>query len=347
MPKPMTYAATGVSIEAGDEAVERIKALTASTTIPGVIGGIGGFGGLFAPKLDGMAEPVLVSATDGVGTKLAVARATQRWSSVGIDLVAMCVDDLVCSGARPLFFLDYVATGKVTPALLEQLVTGVAEGCRQAGAALLGGETAEHPGEMDPDAVDMAGFAVGIVDRGAMLGPERVQPGDRLVGIASPGLRSNGYSLARAVLLEHAGLALDGPAWDGADVSLADELLRPSLIYCSAVLEAMAAAPGALHASCHVTGGGLAGNLVRSLPEGVVAKVKRGVLPVPRIFEEIARLGSVEPEEMDRVFNLGVGMILVVAPDAEATVLASLAASGLEAASLGEVVAGERGVELS
>ena len=347
MSKPMTYAATGVSIEAGDEAVERIKALTASTTIPGVIGGIGGFGGLFAPKLDGMAEPVLVSATDGVGTKLAVARATQRWSSVGIDLVAMCVDDLVCSGARPLFFLDYVATGKVTPALLEQLVTGVAEGCRQAGAALLGGETAEHPGEMEPDAVDMAGFAVGIVDRGSMLGPERVQPGDRLVGIASPGLRSNGYSLARAVLLDHAGLPLDGPAWEGADVSLADELLRPSVIYCSAVLEAMESAPGAIHASCHVTGGGLAGNLVRSLPEGAVAKVKRGVLPVPRIFEEIARLGSVEPEEMDRVFNLGVGMILIVAPDAEAAVLASLAGSGLEAASLGEVVAGERGVELS
>jgi len=343
----MTYAASGVDIAAGDEAVERIRALTSSTSIPGVIGEIGGFGGLFAPNLTGMTDPVLVSATDGVGTKLSVARATKRWSSVGIDLVAMCVDDLVCAGAKPLFFLDYVAVGKVSPDLLADLVSGVAEGCKQAGAALLGGETAEHPGEMEPDAVDLAGFAVGIVDRPAMLGPERVRSGDQLIGIASPGLRSNGYSLARAVLLDHAGLALTAPAWDGASSSVADELLLPSVIYAKAVLAAIEIAGGGVHAVSHITGGGLAGNLIRILPEGLYASLRRGVLPVPRIFTEIARLGAVSQDEMDKVFNLGVGMVLAVAPDALEAVLQSLAQSGHEAALLGSIATGSRGVELS
>jgi phosphoribosylformylglycinamidine cyclo-ligase len=257
-------------------------------------------------------HPVLVASTDGVGTKLMVAQATGRYDTVGIDLVAMCVDDLVCVGAEPLFMLDYIATGKVDPDQMEPVVAGVGEGCRQAGCALIGGETAEHPGVMAPDDLDIAGFAVGAVEQGASSGPERVRVGDVIVGLPSPGLRSNGYTLARHVLLERAGRGLGDPAWDGADHTVADELLRPSVIYTPAVLAVRAALGGGLHACAHITGGGIVGNLPRVLPEDCGAVLERSSWVEPRIFGEIQRLGSVDEDEMDRVFNRGVGMALVV-----------------------------------
>lgn len=349
-PSGATYAGSGVDIAAGDEAVARIRGVVDATGRPGVMGGIGGFGGLFSLRAlgdDRLRDPVLVSSTDGVGTKLLVARATGRFATVGVDLVAMCVDDVVCSGAEPLFFLDYLAVGKLDPARVEEVVAGIAEGCRQAGCALLGGETAEHPGAMGPDDLDLAGFAVGLVERDALLGPSSVRPGDALVGLASPGLRSNGYSLARHVLLEVAGLGLEGPAWPGADHTLADELLRPSVIYAPAVLAARAAVPGGVRACAHVTGGGIPGNLARVLPAGCDARVRRGSWEVPRIFEEIARLGEVATDEMDRVFNLGLGMVLVVAPESTGAVLRALGAAGSAATVVGEVAPGTGQVVLS
>ena len=228
---PATYAAAGVDIDAGERAVDRIKPLVASTRRPEVLGGLGDFGGLFALDTTRYRQPVLVSGTDGVGTKAAVAEATGRLDTVGIDLVAMCVDDLVCQGAEPLFFLDYISTGDVDPDRMAALVSGVAEGCRQVGATLLGGEMAEHAGILSPDEFDLVGFAVGVVERDEILGPHRVVAGDVLLGLPSPGLRSNGYTLARHVLLERAGRALDDPAWPGATTSVADELLLPSVIY--------------------------------------------------------------------------------------------------------------------
>ncbi len=343
MSDPVTYAQAGVDIAAGDAVVERIRAVVKATDRPGVLGGIGGFGGLFELDVERYRHPVLVSSTDGVGTKLLVARATGRYDTVGQDLVAMCVDDLVCCGAEPLFLLDYVAVGTVVPERLEAVVRGVAEGCRRAGCALLGGETAEHPGAMDPDDLDLAGFAVGVLERGRELGPHRVRAGDLLVGLASPGLRSNGYTLARHVLLERGRRSLEDPAWEGADHSLADELLRPSVIYAPAVLEALGL-DGALHAAAHVTGGGIAANLARVLPEGCRAELDRGRWEVPPIFAEIARLGPVAEEEMARVFNLGLGMILVVAPEAVAGVIETVTAAGCPASEVGRVLDGGTGV---
>ena len=339
-----TYAAAGVDIAAGDAVVERIRAAAAVTGRPGVVGGIGGFAGLFALDTERHRRPVLVSSTDGVGTKILVAVATGRLDTIGVDLVAMCVDDIVCSGAEPLFLLDYVAVGRLDPDRVEQVVRGVAEGCRQAGCALLGGETAEHAGAMAPDDIDLAGFAVGVLEDGEGLGPERVRPGDLLVGLPSPGLRSNGYTLARHVLLERAGRALDEPAWEGAVHTLADELLRPSVIYTPAVLDALAAAgrgEGGVHACAHVTGGGVAGNLVRVLPAGCDARVVGGSWEVPAIFEEIRRLGDVDAAEMARVFNRGIGMVLVVAPDAIDAVQGALTGRGHEPVVMGDVVKGE------
>jgi phosphoribosylformylglycinamidine cyclo-ligase len=335
-----TYAAAGVDIQAGDEVVERIKSVVASTMRPGVLGGIGGFGGLFALDMGRYEKPILVAATDGVGTKLEVARLAGRYDTVGIDLVAMSVDDLVCVGAEPLFLLDYIAVGAVDPARIEELVGGIAEGCRQSRCALLGGETAEHGGT--PSDLDLAGFAVGVLEQGHELGPERVRSGDLLLGLGSPGLRSNGYTLARHVLLERAGCSLEAPAWEGASSSLADELLRPSVIYSSGVLDAMAASPGSLHAAAHITGGGIPGNLSRALPESLRALVERSELPVPEIFGEIQRFGNVAEDEMARVFNLGVGMILIVDPSGATSMLDSLRASGLHAALIGTIEEGNR-----
>jgi phosphoribosylformylglycinamidine cyclo-ligase len=340
----VTYAGAGVDIAAGDEAVRRIRAAAETTARAGVLEGIGGFAGRFALDTDRYRRPVLVSSTDGVGTKMLIARATGRYDTVGVDLVAMCVDDLVCVGAEPLFLLDYVAVGRLVPSRVEALVEGIARGCRTAGCALLGGETAEHPGAMDPDDVDVAGFAVGVVEQGDELGPARVTTGDVLIGLLSPGLRSNGYSLARRVLLERPGRSLDDPAWDGSPHSLADELLRPSVVYAPAVLAAVRA--GGVHACAHVTGGGIPGNLARVLPGTVDALVDRTAWSVPRIFEEIAQRGPVDDGEMARVFNLGVGMVLVVDAGATDDALAAIASGGATGVVIGEVVPGRGAVSL-
>lgn len=344
-PVPATYAAAGVDIDAGEEAVDRIRPLVASTRRHEVVGGLGDFGGLFALDLARYRQPVLVAATDGVGTKLEVARAAGRLTTVGIDLVAMCVDDLVCQGAEPLFFLDYISTGAVDPDRMAELVGGVAEGCRQVGAALIGGEMAEHAGLLAPDEFDLVGFAVGVVERDEVLGSARVRPGDVLVGLASPGLRSNGFTLARHVLLERAGLSLDEPAWPGADTTVADELLTPSVLYTPGVRAAMEVAD--IHAVAHITGGGFAGNIPRVLPEGCRAVIERGTWPVPPIVSAIHRLGPVEEEEMVRVFNCGLGMVVVVAGDGVEAALGALGSAGLQASVVGRVEEGQRGVDMS
>ncbi len=326
-----TYAAAGVDIQAGDAAVARMK---------GLVAGIGGFGAQFPLDVGRWPTPVLVSSTDGVGTKLMVAQATGRYDTVGFDLVAMCVDDLVCVGAEPLFMLDYIATGKVDPDRIAVLVGGISQACAEVGCALIGGETAEHPGAMAPDDLDVAGFAVGVVEGGTELGPDRVVVGDVLVGLPSPGLRSNGYTLARHVLLERAGLELGDPAWEGAGVSLADELLRPSVLYTPAVLAVRRSVGTALHACAHITGGGIVGNLPRVLPAGTEAVLARGAWSEPQVFAEIQRLGGISEEEMDRVFNRGLGMVLAVEAGAERAVLDALAEAGQpEASVVGSVVA--------
>jgi len=334
-----TYAGAGVDIGAGDLAVERMR---------GLVPGIGGFGARFPLDTSRFLHPVLVSSTDGVGTKLMVAQATGRYGTVGIDLVAMCVDDLVCLGAEPLFMLDYIATGKVDPDQIATVVGGIGEGCRQAGCVLLGGETAEHPGAMAPDDFDIAGFAVGAVESGRELGPERVVAGDVIVGIPSPGLRSNGYTLARHVLLDRAGRGLAEPAWVGAAHTLADELLQPSVIYTPAVLAVRAALEEGdrLHACAHITGGGIVGNLPRALPEGLGADLDRSSWVEPRIFDEVRRLGAVDEGEMDRVFNRGVGMALVVDAPGVPAALSALAEAGLPSTVIGVVVESHRGVAI-
>ncbi len=345
-PPSVTYAGAGVDIAAGDDAVARIRAAVGATALPGVLGAIGDFAGRFALDTTRYRAPVLVASTDGVGTKLEVAKATGRFDTIGIDLVAMCVDDLVCTGAEPLFLLDYLAVGRLVPEQVEAVVTGVAEGCRRARCALLGGETAEHAGVMGPDDLDLAGFAVGVVERDEQLEAERVRPGDVLVGLASPGLRSNGYTLARHVLLEQAGRRLDDPAWPGAPQSLADELLVPSVLYAPGVRAVLEALPGAVHAAAHITGGGIAANLARALPASCDAHLERGAWVVPPIFDEIARLGPVDDAEMARVFNLGLGMVLCVGADAAGSVRDVAAAAGLEATRVGEVTEGSRQVVL-
>lgn len=335
---PETYRDAGVDIAAGEEAVARIRGLVRSTFRPEVVGDIGGFGGLFAFPRDRYRDPVLVASTDGVGTKAVVARQAGRLDTIGIDLVAMCVDDVVAQGAEPLFLLDYIAVGRLDPARVEPLVAGVAAGCREAGCALIGGEMAEHPGVMAPDDFDIAGFAVGVAERDRLVTGAAVRPGDVLVGLPSPGLRCNGYSLARRVLLERAGLPLDGPAWPGALHSLADELLVPSVIYAPAVLEVLRAVD--VHGIAHITGGGIPGNLARVLPAGCDALVRRGSWETPRVFAEIQRLGAIDDAEMARVFNLGVGMVLVVTPGDAPVALDRLRARGHAAVVIGEVVAG-------
>jgi len=330
--------AAGVSLSAADEAVGRLGRIVASTARPEVLGPIGGFGALFALDTGRYRHPVLVSSTDGVGTKLMVAQAMARYDTVGIDLVAMCVDDLVCTGAEPLFFLDYVATGKLDPDRLVEVVEGIAAGCRRAGCALVGGETAEHPGAMAEADLDLAGFAVGVVERGEELGAHRVRSGDLLVGLSSPGLRSNGYSLARHVLLDRAARSLEEPAWSGAGRSLGEVLLEPSVIYSPAVRRAIAAAPGRVHACAHVTGGGLLANLSRVLPAECRAQIESGSWEVPRIFAEIATAGDIDDDEMARVFNMGIGMVLVIDRGSFEIVRAELGAEGVVPVRIGEVV---------
>jgi phosphoribosylformylglycinamidine cyclo-ligase len=325
-----TYERAGVNIAAGEEAVERIKRHVRSTFRPEVIGDIGGFGGLFAFPQHRFRHPVLVSSTDGVGTKALVAQSVGKFETIGIDLVAMCVDDLVCQGAEPLFFLDYIAVGKLDPDHIDQLVEGVAEGCRAAGCALIGGEMAEHPGAMEPGEFDLVGFAVGVAERDQLITGDQVRPGDVLIGLPSPGLRSNGYSLARQVLLDDGHRRLDEPAFEGSHRSLAEELLLPSVIYAPAVLAAQRVVE--VRAVAHITGGGLPGNLSRVLPERSDAVVDRSTWEVPRIFSEIQREGSVADEEMVKVFNLGIGMVLIVPPEEAFRAIDVLRSHGLTGA---------------
>lgn len=307
-----TYRAAGVDIAAGERAVELMKAGVRRTTRPEVVGGLGGFAGLFALDLAKYPQPVLASSTDGVGTKIAIAQALDRHDTIGIDLVAMVVDDLVVVGAEPLFLTDYIATGRVVPEKIATIVGGVAEGCVRAGCALVGGETAEHPGVMRPDEYDVSGTGVGVVNADAVLGAQRVVPGDVLVALASSGLHSNGFSLVRRVLLERGGLALDAtPA--GLGRPLGDELLEPTRIYAQDCL-ALAAQAGA-HAFAHITGGGLAGNLARVIPAGLTATVDRATWTPGPVFELIADVGGVSREQLELTFNLGVGMVAIVPAD--------------------------------
>ena len=354
----LTYAGAGVDIDAADEAVSGIKDLVDSTRRPGVVGGIGGFGGMFAVPA-GYREPLLVAGTDGVGTKMAVAVAAGRFDTIGIDLVAMCVDDLVCCGAEPLFFLDYQLLGKVDPPQVRDVLAGIAEGCRQAGCAILGGELAEHPGLLPAGEIDVSGFAVGIVERARVIDGSAAKPGDVLIGLPSPGLRSNGYSLARRALLGPSGAASAGhsagrpddlkrrlsePAWPGASRSLADELLEPSVIYTPAVL-ALLRDRVPVHAVAHITGGGFAGNIPRVLPDGVGAVLNWGSWDVPPIFAAVQRAGGVSDSEMQRVFNLGIGMVIGVPASSERQALDVLAGADRPGVLIGELVAGA-GVEI-
>ena len=330
-----SYRAAGVDIAAGDRAVELMKDSVKRTARPEVIGGLGGFAGLFGLDLERYPRPVLATSTDGVGTKIAIARAVDRHDTIGIDLVAMVVDDLVVVGAEPLFLTDYIATGKVLPERIAAIVSGISEGCVQAGCALLGGETAEHPGLMAPDEYDVSGTGVGVANADALLGPDRVRPGDVLIALGSSGLHSNGYSLVRRVLLDQGDLPLDStPELLGGRV-LADELLEPTRIYAKDCL-ALARDAG-VHALAHVTGGGLAGNLARVLPPGLVARVDRSTWSPQPIFVLVARTGSVPQDELELTFNLGVGMIAAVPPDRVDDALAVLATGQVPAWVVGDM----------
>jgi phosphoribosylformylglycinamidine cyclo-ligase len=335
---PLTYAESGVDITAGELAVERIKAHVRATFRPEVIGDLGGFGGLFAFDPTKYREPVLASSTDGVGTKSRIAQLAGRYDTIGLDLVAMSVDDIAVQGAEPLFFLDYISVGRLDPDMIDDIVSGVARGCRQAGCALIGGEMSEHPGIMAPGEFDLVGFVVGVVERSKTL-PSGIAAGDRVIGLHSPGLRSNGYSLARSALLERANRSLDAPAWPGAHHSLADELLRPSVIYAPSMAALREAVD--VHGFAHVTGGGIGANLERVLPKHCDAAIRRGTWDEPRIFAEIQSAGSVTGDEMERVFNLGLGMLVVV-PDTDVLHALDVArASGHDAWIVGDIVAGK------
>ena len=309
---PVTsYASAGVDIEAGERAVELMKSSVRRTTRLEVLGGLGGFAGLFELDTSRFRRPVLASSTDGVGTKIAVARAADRHDTIGIDLVAMVVDDLVVVGAEPLFLTDYIATGRVVPEKIATIVAGIAEGCVRAGCALVGGETAEHPGVMDPDDYDVSGAAVGVVEYDEILGAERVEDDDALLGMRSSGLHSNGYALARHVLFERAGLALDATPAELSGRTVADELLEPTRIYaldCLALARAQA-----VHAFAHITGGGLAGNLARVLPPHLDAVIDRSTWTPPAVVELIRRAGDVAQDQLELTFNMGIGMVAVVA----------------------------------
>jgi phosphoribosylformylglycinamidine cyclo-ligase len=331
----LTYRDAGVDIDAGEELVRRIGPLAAATRRPGVLGGLGGFGGLFGLKETGYEDPVLVSGTDGVGTKLKVAFMTDKHDTVGIDLVAMCVNDVLTIGAEPLFFLDYFGTGHLEPAIGELVISGIAQGCRQAGCALLGGETAEMPGMYADGEYDLAGFCVGVVERATLSDRPTPSEGDVLLGLPSSGLHSNGYSLARRALLEHLGLDLDAPFAEGS-LTLSAAMMAPTRIYVAPVLAAVKAHGTAIRAMAHITGGGLVDNLPRVLPEGLRADVDYGTWDEPALFDVI-RSAGVEEAEMRRTFNLGIGYVLIVAPEALDAVAETLAEAGESPVVIGRV----------
>ena len=331
----LTYAQAGVDIDAGNALVDRIKPAAAATARPGVMSGLGGFGALFDLKAAGYDDPILVAATDGVGTKLKIAIDTGLYDTIGIDLVAMCVNDLVCQGAEPLFFLDYFATGKLEVEAAARIIAGIAEGCRLSGCALVGGETAEMPGMYAPGDFDLAGFAVGAMNRGAAL-PAGVQAGDVLLGLASDGVHSNGYSLVRRIV-ERSGLTWDAPAPFG-EGSLGAALLAPTRLYVKPALAAIRA--GGVHGLAHITGGGLTENLPRVLPDGVGAQIDLGAWRLPPVFSWLAAEGGLDQAEMLKTFNSGIGMVLVVDADRAAALQTELAAMGETVCRLGALTSG-------
>jgi len=339
---PLTYRAAGVDIAAGEALVEAIKPLARATDRPGTMGGLGGFGALFDLKAAGFRDPVLVSSTDGVGTKLRIAIDTGRHATVGIDLVAMCVNDLVVQGAEPLFFLDYFATGSLDVATAREVIAGIAEGCRIAGCALVGGETAEMPGMYATGDYDLAGFAVGAAERDALL-PARVAAGDVLLGLASTGVHANGFSLVRRVLAAR-GLSLADAAPFAPGQSLAEALLTPTRIYVRPLLTLHRA--GLIKAAAHITGGGLPGNLPRVLPGGLTAVVNAATWAVPPVFRFLAQAGDIAPEEMLRVFNCGIGMVCVVPAARAEEAAAMLSAAGETVARIGVLAEGAEPIRI-
>ena len=353
------YARAGVDVAAGERAVELMRASVASTRRPEVLGGLGGFGSAMAIPA-GYREPVIVSSTDGVGTKTAIAAAMGRLDTIGIDLVAMCADDVACTGAEPLAFLDYIAIGRLEPERVASLVSGIAEGCRQAGCALTGGETAEHPGLMEPDAFDLAGFCIGVGERSRLLDGQSARAGDAIVGLASSGLHANGYSLVRALVSEHglahgeayAGLlrrVLGDPAADealgremhDADATLGDVLLTPTRIYAKDLLAMRAVLEEAGHevrGISHITGGGLPGNVPRALPDALGARLDPTTWPMPSIMRVLGSLGGIAETELRATFNAGLGMVMVVSADAASATVELARARGIPAWIVGEVV---------
>ncbi len=343
---PQAYENAGVSVEAGYEVVKRIKSHVARTDRLGVVSGIGGFGGLFDLASLNYKEPVLISGTDGVGTKLVIAKLMGKHDTIGVDCVAMCVNDVVAQGAQPLFFLDYIACGKNDPAVLEQVVSGVADGCVQAGAALIGGETAEMPGMYDEDEYDLAGFTVGCVERSAIVDGSAIAEGDVLIGLPSTGVHSNGFSLVRKALFEQAGYTVETRLPELGDRTLGDVLLTPTKIYVKALMPLFEA--GLVHGVAHITGGGFIENVPRMLPEALAARIELGSWPVPPIFDVIERAGSVDHMEMFNIFNMGIGMVVAVPADREDEVMNLLANAGEQGYRIGSVVArGSDGVELA
>ena len=336
------YAAAGVDIEAGYQGVKMMNRYVQRTLTADVISDLGGFSGFFSLDLHGLEKPVLVSGTDGVGTKQRIAQLMDRHNTVGIDCVAMCVNDIICCGAKPLFFLDYIAIGKNIPEKVVSLVSGVSEGCVRAGCALIGGETAEHPGTMKPDDYDLAGFAVGVVDRDKILDKNKMQPGDVVIALPSSGLHSNGYSLVRKVFdVENADL---GQYYGELGCALGEELLRPTKIYVRPVLAAIEAAD--IRGISHITGGGFYENIPRCIPDGLCAKIEKKALRIPPIFPLLARMGGISERDMFNTFNMGTGMVLVAAKDSADKALAALHSLGQEAGVIGEIVLGEEKVEL-
>ncbi|MGO5050821.1 phosphoribosylformylglycinamidine cyclo-ligase [Dysosmobacter sp. Sow4_B12] len=334
-----SYREAGVNIEAGYEGVKLMKKHVERTMIPGVVSDIGGFGGLFAPDLSGMREPVLVSGTDGVGTKLRIAQLLDKHDTIGIDCVAMCVNDIICCGAKPLFFLDYIAIGKNEPEKVATIVSGVAEGCVQSGCALIGGETAEHPGMMPADDYDLAGFSVGVVDKAKVVDHFAMKAGDVIIALPSSGIHSNGYSLVRKVFnVEHANLNMYS---DELGRTLGEALLEPTRIYVKSVLRCMDAA--AVRGVSHITGGGFFENIPRCLPDGLTAKIDRSAIQTPPIFSMLQRMGGISEHDMFNTYNMGVGMTVIV-PKEDAD--RAVAALDCGAYVIGEIVEGDERVSL-
>jgi len=339
----LTYKDSGVDKEAGYREVQLIKSFIKKTHIPGVLSELGGFSGLFQLDMTGMTEPVLVSGTDGVGTKLKLAFLTDRHDTIGEDCVAMCANDILCQGAKPLFFLDYIATGKLVPEKMASIVEGVANGCVKAGCALIGGETAEMPGFYNDGEYDVAGFVVGVVDKSKIITGEGIEEGDLIIGLPSSGLHSNGFSLVRKLVLEKLGLALD-QFYPELGKTLGEELLTPTRIYRDPVYEIIEKFQ--VKGMSHITGGGFFENIPRMLPEGLRAKIDIGTINTPSIFKLIQSWGNIDEEEMYGTFNMGVGMVLAASPSEADGIMEFLKGKGEEFYVLGEVIKGEKGVEL-